>query len=186
MCSFAAPSIATLLRHLRSVHSMDPHFHVTCGIDGCINTSKTFPALYSHIYRPPSKCGNHRPEKQESRLCPGGIDQYECSVSWSWSVWREQRAANRYFYNCQYRLLIWLLDHYLLHISFSPVPPACFFGTCFTGHCCSLSILRSVCVNAADSHIATQRTAKQLEDGALTSRRYYFYRECVAARPHEL
>ena len=51
MCSFAAPSIATLLRHLRSVHSMDPHFHVTCGIDGCINTSKTFPALYSHIYR---------------------------------------------------------------------------------------------------------------------------------------
>ena len=51
MCSFGAPSITTLLSHLRSVHSMDPHFHVMCGIDGCVNTSKTFSALYSHIYR---------------------------------------------------------------------------------------------------------------------------------------
>ena len=51
MCSFGAPYNTTLLSHLRSVHSMDPHFHVMCGIDGCVNTSKTFPALYSHIYR---------------------------------------------------------------------------------------------------------------------------------------
>ena len=49
--SFGALSITTLLSHLRSVHSMDPHFHVTCGIDGCVNTLKTFPALYSRIYR---------------------------------------------------------------------------------------------------------------------------------------
>lgn len=40
----------TVLSHLRIVHSHDPHFHMACGIGGCATTSKSFSALYSHIY----------------------------------------------------------------------------------------------------------------------------------------
>lgn len=49
--SFEYPSIPLLLSHLRTVHSNDPRFHVTCGIDGCTVTLRSFSALYSHIYR---------------------------------------------------------------------------------------------------------------------------------------
>lgn len=51
LCNFESPTIALLLSHLRSVHASDPRFHVTCGIGGCTVSSKSFPALYSHIYR---------------------------------------------------------------------------------------------------------------------------------------
>lgn len=51
LCSFEAPSVPVILSHLRSVHSSDPHFNVTCGLGGCATTSKSFLALYSHIYR---------------------------------------------------------------------------------------------------------------------------------------
>ena len=52
MCtSFESPSVSTVLSHLRTVHSNDPKFCVTCGLDGCATTSKSFSALYSHIYR---------------------------------------------------------------------------------------------------------------------------------------
>ena len=51
LCSFQAPSINIILHHLRTVHSSDPNFLVTCGINGCATTSKSFSALYSHIYR---------------------------------------------------------------------------------------------------------------------------------------
>jgi hypothetical protein len=48
MCTFEAPSVALVLSHLRLVHSNDPHFVVLCG---CSKTSRSFTALYSHIYR---------------------------------------------------------------------------------------------------------------------------------------
>ena len=51
LCSFVGPSVGILLGHLRTVHSSDPRFNVTCGLDGCTTTSKSFSALYSHIYR---------------------------------------------------------------------------------------------------------------------------------------
>ena len=51
LCAFEAPEIPLVLSHLRVVHSSDPHFAVTCGLDGCVTTSKSFAALYSHIYR---------------------------------------------------------------------------------------------------------------------------------------
>ena len=51
LCCYQAPSIGTILNHLRTVHSSDPHFVVPCGIDGCATTSKSFSALYSHVYR---------------------------------------------------------------------------------------------------------------------------------------
>lgn len=51
LCSFEAPTVGTVLNHLRTVHSNDPRFQVACGIDGGATTSKSFSALYSHIYR---------------------------------------------------------------------------------------------------------------------------------------
>ena len=51
LCSFEAPTVAIILGHLRTVHSSDPHFLVICGLDGCATTSRSFSALYSHIYR---------------------------------------------------------------------------------------------------------------------------------------
>lgn len=51
LCTFEARAIPVVLSHLRVVHSSDPRFNVACGINGCASTSKSFPALYSHIYR---------------------------------------------------------------------------------------------------------------------------------------
>ena len=51
LCTFEAPAVTILLSHLRTVHFSDPRFRVTCGLDGCLTTSKSFSALYSHIYR---------------------------------------------------------------------------------------------------------------------------------------
>lgn len=48
---FEYSTIPMLLSHLRIIHSSDPRFHVTCGVDGCSVTSRSFSALYSHIYR---------------------------------------------------------------------------------------------------------------------------------------
>ena len=50
-CTFEAPKVAILLSHLRTVHANDPRFSVTCGLNGCRRTSKSFSALYSHVYR---------------------------------------------------------------------------------------------------------------------------------------
>ena len=49
MCSFEAATVRIILSHLR-IHSNDPHFNVTCGVDRCSRTFRTFSALYSHIY----------------------------------------------------------------------------------------------------------------------------------------
>ena len=51
MCTFEAPSVKVILGHIRAVHSHEPNFLVTCGIGGCQTTSRSFAALYSHIYR---------------------------------------------------------------------------------------------------------------------------------------
>lgn len=48
---FEYPTVPMLLSHLRTVHSNDPRFHVTCGVGGCTVSSRSFSALYSHIYR---------------------------------------------------------------------------------------------------------------------------------------
>lgn len=51
LCTFEALSVKTVMSHLRAVHSNDPHFAVTCGLNGCGTTSRSFPALYTHVYR---------------------------------------------------------------------------------------------------------------------------------------
>lgn len=51
LCTFYALSIQLVLSHLRLVHSSDPNFNVMCGISGCCTTSKSFSALYQHVYK---------------------------------------------------------------------------------------------------------------------------------------
>ena len=54
LCSTNLPNVANWLSHIRLVHSSDPNFAITCGIDQCARTFKKFSAFNSHIYR------NHR------------------------------------------------------------------------------------------------------------------------------
>ena len=49
LCTFQFSSVGDVLSHLRLVHSSDPHFVVTCGLDGCAKSATSFSALYSHI-----------------------------------------------------------------------------------------------------------------------------------------
>ena len=51
LCCVVAVSVGLLLSHLRLVHSHDPNFNVICGLGSCKIASKSFPALYFHIYR---------------------------------------------------------------------------------------------------------------------------------------
>ena len=51
LCTFEAPSVKNVMSHLHAVHSSDPNFVVICGLDGCTTTSRSFSALYSHVYR---------------------------------------------------------------------------------------------------------------------------------------
>ena len=50
-CSFVFTNVREWMSHLRGAHSSEPHFNVTCGVSGCATTSRSFSALYSHIYR---------------------------------------------------------------------------------------------------------------------------------------
>lgn len=67
MCSFEAATVRIILSHLRIVHSNDPHFNVTCGVDGCSRTFRTFSALYSHIYRQHKSSGIIQSERIDPR-----------------------------------------------------------------------------------------------------------------------
>jgi len=51
MCSYNSYGVKDILSHIRAYHSNEPNFCVTCGLDGCPTTSKSFSGLYSHIYR---------------------------------------------------------------------------------------------------------------------------------------
>ncbi|XP_065902216.1 uncharacterized protein [Dysidea avara] len=51
LCSFNHFTVKDILSHIRAYHSNEPNFCVTCGLDGCSTTSRTFSGLYSHIYR---------------------------------------------------------------------------------------------------------------------------------------
>jgi len=39
-----------VISHIQTVHSSDPNFRVPCGLEGCSTTSRSFLALYFHIY----------------------------------------------------------------------------------------------------------------------------------------
>lgn len=41
-----------ILRHIRSVHSFEPNFHILCGLDnGCPATYSVFESFRSHVYK---------------------------------------------------------------------------------------------------------------------------------------
>ena len=67
MCSFEAATVRIVLSHLRIVHSHDPRFNVTCGVDGCTRTFRSFSALYSHIYRQHKSSGIIQSERIDPR-----------------------------------------------------------------------------------------------------------------------
>jgi len=76
MCSFECPSVAVLLSHLRLVHSSDPRFLVCCGINSCTVTSRSFSALYSHVYRHHSGVGIRRRTVNSSSLALPTASEY--------------------------------------------------------------------------------------------------------------
>ena len=78
--TFEAPSLQYLLSHLRLVHSHDPRFNVTCGLDGCAYTAQSFSALYSHIYRKHQSCGAIRPRFQDGNSLPAQGDVFPFSM----------------------------------------------------------------------------------------------------------
>lgn len=51
LCGFLSPSLNLHISHLRLVHSRDPSFHITCGIDCCLEEFRTFSSFNSHTYR---------------------------------------------------------------------------------------------------------------------------------------
>jgi hypothetical protein len=74
--TFEASSLSYLLSHLRLVHSNDPRFKVTCGLDGCAYTACSFSALYSHVYRKHQSSGailsrqQNTPMVEQDRISP--------------------------------------------------------------------------------------------------------------------
>ena len=46
-CSFSAPTYQSVIRHIGSVRSQEPRFNVTCGIEGCPRTSRTYTSYRS-------------------------------------------------------------------------------------------------------------------------------------------
>ena len=72
ICIFEALDIRLILSHLRLVHSSDPNFSVVCGIGGCCTTSKSFSALYQHIYKKHKSTGII-----QSRRSNGSLPQLE-------------------------------------------------------------------------------------------------------------
>ena len=52
LCSyFAGNSFSDVVRHIGSVHSHDPDFNITCGLDGCRKNYKKFGSYKVHLYR---------------------------------------------------------------------------------------------------------------------------------------
>ena len=62
--TFVAPSLPSLLSHLRLIHSHDPRFNVACGLNGCTYSARSFSALYSHIYQKHRASGAIQPRHQ--------------------------------------------------------------------------------------------------------------------------
>ncbi|KAL1481584.1 hypothetical protein MTO96_034362 [Rhipicephalus appendiculatus] len=49
-CTFWGTSIKRIVKHMR-VHSIEPDFHVLCGIDGCAASFRRYFAFKKHVYR---------------------------------------------------------------------------------------------------------------------------------------
>lgn len=68
LCSFKAPSLTYLLKHIRQVHAHRPGFQITCGISGCPRIFRTFEVFRNHVY------GFHTDVETVQRLHTTGDD----------------------------------------------------------------------------------------------------------------
>ena len=70
ICDSTTSTLAEWFSHLRSSHSRDPSFRVTCGIDGCNNTYSKFSSLNTHVYRHHKQrmCGSSIQSKSDSTI----------------------------------------------------------------------------------------------------------------------
>ena len=48
---FAAPNFRCVLRHIGSVHSFEPNFYITCGIDECPRTYSSYRSFRKHMLK---------------------------------------------------------------------------------------------------------------------------------------
>ena len=69
--SFASPNFEAVLRHIGSIHSFEPNFRITCGVDGCPRTYTSYRSYRKHILKKhgswikESDSGCHREEENE-------------------------------------------------------------------------------------------------------------------------
>lgn len=49
-------SMASVLRHIGSVHSFEPNFHVSCGINDCPRTYENYHSFRKHLNRHHPEC----------------------------------------------------------------------------------------------------------------------------------
>ena len=63
--SYSSHTYIKVLRHIGAVHSFDPNFTITCGLDGCIKIFSKYTSFRKHIIR------NHRHilSPQDTRSC---------------------------------------------------------------------------------------------------------------------
>lgn len=47
--AFSAPNYQSVIRHIGSVHSWEPHFRITCGVDGCPRSYSSYRSFRKHI-----------------------------------------------------------------------------------------------------------------------------------------
>ena len=50
LCSFKAPNLKYLLKHIRQVHAHKPGFQVVCGLSGCPRRFGNFEVFCNHVY----------------------------------------------------------------------------------------------------------------------------------------
>ena len=67
---FQAPTRALVLNHYSSVHRHDPNFNVTCEVEACSATYKTFQGLKSHIRRHHKGFDFHCQEVENNLVAP--------------------------------------------------------------------------------------------------------------------
>lgn len=65
--SFAAPTLKGVVRHIGVIHSLEPGFRVTCGVEGCTRSYTKFVSYKKHVYV------KHRDA--------WSVDQRECDIS---------------------------------------------------------------------------------------------------------
>ena len=67
LCGFLSPSLTLHVSHLRLVHTHDENFLFSCGISGCPELYRSFPAFISHVYRHHrAELGLENTEEQQS------------------------------------------------------------------------------------------------------------------------